>query len=655
MATTQVVMPDKGRRPKKRQRVVMIACLFLALLGIVIPIVGYPMFENRYHQDLALAQSGEQYLQTAVALLQTMLHDPFNTATIGTAQHDFSLASTNFTRLNGELSSIPDLLTSIPVYGTRLQAAKHLAPLALEVAQAGLAGCAIVSIIASGFHDPSNKAQGLTMQDIPALNQNIEHIKAILVQAVQQVNHLQPADLQIDPRLSKMVAEFHTYLPLIQQGLGQVEALLTVAPLILGITKPANYLVEILDSTELRPGGGFIGNYGIVTLAGGRLSSAHVIDTYLLDNHFELTHSVSLPSDYSWFSLLSQNWGLRDSNLDADFPTSARNGEMLYQLEGGTLPLAGVIAITPALIERILAITGPIAVPEYHETITAQNLVERIHYHQIIEDAKSGDVPSADGNSSVRKHFTALLGQYFVARLHSLAGSLLPGVLQAVIDSMYTKDIQIYLNAGAAEKVLQNYQLDDSIQSPVGDSIFVVDANIYATKANKYLLTTVEDQVTIDSTGTAIHHTLIKQTWTKAGLKSIDFYGPTRYKDYLRVYLPPNSTLLAQAGWEPKDTGIASGRKFWGGYSSIYYPQTGAITLTWIVAGAAQKDAHGWRYQYLIQHQAGSQQGMNVQITLASCAAITNKSAGIVMGNRQSVYLVQALTQDTKMSIDYTC
>jgi len=669
----------KRRRSKKLRYVLAGICLFLVALTIGLSAIGYPALNGRYHQDLALAHTGAQELQVATALLQTIQRDPFNTKAVADAQHNFTDALTIFTRLNADLSLVPDALTVVPNYGTPLSAAKHLVPLAMEVAQAGLAGCSIVSTMASSFHDPlssaliqpgnaasrlppvsraeRSKAQGLNMSDLALLDHNLQQIKLVLTQAVQQVNQLQPEDLQVDPRLGKLVTEFHTRLPLIQQGIDQAEAFFSVAPMILGVDQPAYYLVEILDSTELRPGGGFIGNFGIASFSGGRVASADVIDTYLLDYGFARTHKVSFPSDYSWFNLTRQ-WGLRDSNLNADFPASARNAEMLYQLEGGKHSLAGVIAITPALMESVLALTGPIAVPEYHETITAQNLIDRIHYHQLIEEAKGGDVPSADGYSSVRKHFTALLGEYFLARLHSLPGSMLPTLLQTLTDAVHTKDMQIYFNATAAEKTLQFYHIDGSIQSPAGDGVFVVDANITPNKADRYLVTTINDQVTIDNSGTATHHTLIKFTWTTPGLRAIDFYGSTRYSDYLRVYVPSNSVLLSQAGWLPNDAGIAFGRKFWGGYGHVNYPNTGTITLTWSVAGAAHKDAQGlkgWHYMYLIQHQAGAQQKMFLQVALAPCAAIVDKSTGVVAEGKHNAYLAQALTQDTGVSIDYTC
>src|SRR5262249_36995151 len=113
---------------------------------------------------------------------------------------------------------------------------------------------------------------------------------------------------------------------------------------LLGIRTPANYLIEVLDSSELRPGGGYIGNYGIATFSGGRLTAARITDTNLLDRPYNITgKAILFPSAYKWFDLAS-NWSFRDSNLDADFPTAARYAEQNYRLEGGKIPVQGVIA-----------------------------------------------------------------------------------------------------------------------------------------------------------------------------------------------------------------------------------------------------------------------------------------------------------------------
>ena len=348
------------------------------------------------------------------------------------------------------------------------------------------------------------------------------------------------------------------------------------------------------------------------------------------------------------------NWSLRDSNLDADFPTAAQYGEQNYLQEGGKGPVQGVIAITPALIEHALAITGPIAVPEYQETVTAQNIIARIHFHQLGGKAAgqgSSIISSPGGHSSTRKRFTELLAEHFLARVRQLPSSDLSKFLLLMVNSLRSKDIQIYLNSAIAENLLHRYHLDAAIQSPVGDGLFVVDANISANKANSFIVNTLNDQVTIDSQGNAIHLTTLQYAWTIAG----QIYGHALYRDYVHVYAPPGSILLAQEGWQPRGTSNAFNNEVWMGYFDLTYTHTRTITLVWKVPEAAKKDQSGWHYHDLIQRQAGTNWQLNLHIALPSCATLTNKWGGLISNNRQEVALTQSLTENLHVGADYAC
>ncbi|HYU74212.1 MAG TPA: DUF4012 domain-containing protein, partial [Ktedonobacteraceae bacterium] len=344
----------------------------------------------------------------------------------------------------------------------------------------------------------------------------------------------------------------------------------------------------------------------------------------------------------------------RDSNLDADFPTAARYGEQTYIKEGGSMPVQGVIAITPALIEHAMAITGPIAVPEYQETVTAQNLVARIHYHQLGGRAAgegSDLIPSPDGHSSLRKRFTELLAEHFLARVRQLPPADLSKLLQLIANGMRTKDVQLYFNSNIAENVLHRLQLDAAIQAPVGDSLFVVDANIAANKANSFITNTLDDQVTIDKEGNVMHRTTMRYAWTNAGRN----YGSSLYRDFVHVYVPPDSILLKQDGWQPRGTSNAFNREVWMGFFTLTYRQSRSITLVWKAPAETSKGQNGWQYQYLIQRQAGASWKLNFQVMLPACAAVTNTWGGMKSTNRQDERLTQTLDEDLNVGIDYAC
>ena len=123
----------------------------------------------------------------------------------------------------------------------------------------------------------------------------------------------------------------------------------------------------------------------------------------------------------------------------------------------------------------------------------------------------------------------------------------------------------------------------------------------------------------------------------------------------MRVYVPTNSSLSLQDGWQPYGTSEAFGREVWAGFFTLYYGQKRTITLIWTETGVASKDANGWHYQYEIQRQAGAQWTLNLRIILPPCAVIKNKWGGLVAGNRQVAMLTQSLNEDMGVGIDYTC
>jgi Protein of unknown function (DUF4012) len=648
----------KTHRPKKRN--ILIACLlFLFLIGSTSAVAGYQAYHT-YHTDLLLAQTEMQHLRTAITLLESLQAQPFAPQTVERAQQEFAGALSDAQAIEADLASYAGIAGLVPVYGPRLEAAIHLSALAVDVSKTGIAGCKLLEMVLTRLGSPLNASvstPGLSSADFITLSNQYRMMKTSLNATINEALLVQPGDVSFDAHLAKLLQEFQASIPTIRTALSEADGLLTALPTLLGIGTPSHYLLEILDSTELRPGGGFIGNYGIATLTGGRLTSAHITDVILLDVPFNLAgHTIPYPPAYSWFAhyLALHSWSLRDSNLDADFPTDARNGEVNFEREGGNVPLQGVIAITPFFIEHVLNVTGPISVPEYHETVTAQNLVSLIHFHQL-GGAAAGEgrslIPSPDGHSSQRKRFTELLGEHLLTRVQRLPSGSMAKFLQLTVGSLRTKDIQLYFNASNAENALHLLHLDGTIQSPLGDHLFLVDANIAPNKANNSIVNSVHDQVTIDEHGNAVHRTTITYAWTLAGQN----YGSNLYRDYVRLYVPPGSTLSQQDGWQPPDTSTAFGSQVWAGYFTLVYGQTRTITLVWTSYGVAKQDANGWHYHYLLQRQAGAQRTLDLQVMLPSCAVVANKSGGLVSRGKQEETLTQSLTQDLNVGVDYAC
>src|SRR5579859_3180397 len=173
---TRLIVQGKKHRLKKFY-ILTIIFLLLCLLGSGFAIVGYQTYDAKYHSYLTLAQTGTKHLQTAMTFMQTLPKKPLDAPTVNQARHEFSTASATFIQLANGLKSLPGISTSIPVYGTRLSAALHVLPLAVEVSQAGITSCDALLLIISRFHDPLSTGHGLTMADFTVIEKDFQQVK----------------------------------------------------------------------------------------------------------------------------------------------------------------------------------------------------------------------------------------------------------------------------------------------------------------------------------------------------------------------------------------------------------------------------------------------------------------------------------------------
>jgi hypothetical protein len=645
--------------PRWRGRPVALAVLAVVLFSAASGAISFALYGPMLLGDVKVAHAAVSHLTTAESLLKGLSANPFDAQRLSQARQEFAAANTEFTRVGVDLNKLPGVAQAVPIAGSDLTSARRLLPIAVEGTHAAVIACDALAPILAKLKSPfSTQGSGLTAADLSAANQQFAQVQTIFDTVLTQVASLTPDDLQLDPRLGPALTKFQQDLPGIRTGLQEVQTLLKAAPALLGVGTPANYLIEMMDSTELRPGGGFIGNYGILTLSGGRLSKMFVRDVDLLDRSpANINKYFAIPPQYSWFTA-SRSWGLRDSNLDADFPTAAQYGIQMYRGLGGTEPLQGVIALTPWLIENLMAVTGPVKMPEYNQTVTAQNLVDLIHYYQLGPGHASDLVPDPYGHSSERKRFTEILFEGFLIQVKSAAATNMAKIVHVLTDSLRSKDIQVYFTSKDAESVLQTNKAASAIQAPAsGDSLLVVDTNEGGSKANGFMSYKMTDQVTLDASGAATHQLTLTYNWPESAHTDAYAYanGNGYYQDYLRVYVPPKSVLQSQSGWDAAGTSQAFGREVFAGVLRMFYPSTHTIVLKWKVPGAAAKSGAGWRYDELLQHQAGITWPLVLHIALPACGTVSGTPTDLESSDHHSAFAQEPLAADYPMSLAYAC
>ena len=200
-----------------------------------------------------------------------------------------------------------------------------------------------------------------TSQDaVDRIDANLKRANAMLAKV--------PAGLfePIEDARVLMVDKVSEYGPLIE-AYAQNDELI---PAVLGWDAPKRYLVLAQNPAELRPTGGFIGTYGIITFDKGRITERRFEDVFKLDVDREYEY-VLPPEALDGHLLGGQSWQLADANWSPDFPISAATARALYTHESGDDRIDGVIGLTTHAIDTLLVATGPVRVPLYGVTVRA--------------------------------------------------------------------------------------------------------------------------------------------------------------------------------------------------------------------------------------------------------------------------------------------
>lgn len=300
------------------------------------------------------------------------------------------------------------------------------------------------------------------------------------------------------------------------------------------------YILIFQNNSEARATGGFIGTYGILNFENGRMKISRIESIYALDG--QLRERIAAPG-----ALQRQEtplWGMRDSNWFADFPSSSRKIISFFEKESGLLA-DGVISFTPDVFEKLLEITGPVAMPEYGETLAAQNFREVAQYKTSLDYDRQLNQP---------KRFLADFAPRFLARLQSLDENQGRQVITVLLDLVSQKQILMDSLDPTLEHDIKAFGLAGEIKHTDGDYLAIIHSNVGGGKTDQDIEQTVQKQVRVSEAGQVRVDLAIIRSHHGFGEK----FFPKNL-DYLRVFVPAGSKLLAAAGFDDHELLLSRG------------------------------------------------------------------------------------------------
>ena len=547
-----------SRRKKRRFRSFVATSILASLMFVIFLPLGTGLAAySTYNSIRNIALDGVNHLLTVKNLLPISKSDPtaaLNAQKLQQAQTEFSSAESDFVQLQ-QLANRPDVQAAIqqfaPQYSSKLDMAQRLVQVGIDVSRMGkevmdvaLFGANIIhsSPLANGSTKPL-----ITSTDISNVEGAMIHAQYYINDIQMQMSQVSIKDLPVSNTQKTQLSSVMALMPKAQGLIAQGQSLIGIVAWLLGVDNARHFLVQTMDRGELRPGGGFTGMYGLLTIQNGRMAPFTLQDVTELDyagNGMELGRQAP-PQYSSWMKF--GYFGLRDANLSGDFPTTAKLAMQVFQEEGGG-PVDGNIALTPTVIAHVLNVIGPIKVPQYNETITAQNLEDKLHYYQQDFGAiRLQRQITGTNNAATRKAFTSLLGHLLLDKIRHEPVNMLVKIMQNAAKDIQSRDLEIYFTNPLAEGWMIQHGYSGAMDTfSKQDGFMVVQSNISISKASQYVHTTEQDTISFDAQGGAYHNLTITLDYKQTG----PVYGYDTYADYIRVYAPANAQLQDGNGFD---------------------------------------------------------------------------------------------------------
>jgi hypothetical protein len=443
------------------------------------------------------------------------------------AQKHFQEALQNFGKIQSDLETNGVLLNGILKVLPQRQDADKLTESAKLATEAG----ASIAKLYDQF-----KILKFTPQGITGAGNNGENLTVVLNEfrtASDKISRVSNLLETVDPAL--IPEDKRDIFLQVQSQLGTIRSNLAIATELADLFGDVflgqkDVLIMFENNNELRPTGGFLGTFGAMKINNGAIEKLHISSIYDLDG--QLKDIINPPRP---LYAVNDRWFLRDSNWFADFPVTARKISSFYTKEGGSTPDI-VIALTPTIVTDLLAITGPITVPNYNVTLNSQNFIEMTQLETSVNYDKSLNKP---------KQFLADFFPLFLQKLSTLKGGQSLAVLGAFQRNLQAKEIMLYAKNDDLQSKFKKFHWAGEIVATDRDYLSIISANLGGTKTDLGIKQNAALTSRIDPNGDIVN------TLTLTRRNPFPRKEGFTNKSFVRIMVPEGSTLISVTGFSP--------------------------------------------------------------------------------------------------------
>jgi hypothetical protein len=311
-------------------------------------------------------------------------------------------------------------------------------------------------------------------------------------------------------------------------GLDEFDRLVPVLTDVLGGNGSRTYLVEQVNPSELRAGGGFIGTYSLLQADHGSLKVLQSGDAYdLADPRPKPGQAGFIPQPGPYREIIPDtSWSFVDTNEFPDFASNAKAAESFVQPRIGKID--GVISIDYFTVAKVIELTGPLAVPGYGAAFDSGSFVARVMGLELAGDPAHKSV------------LTAMAGP-LMSRITSLSPEQWPALITALSGLAVDRNLQAYFNDARNEDEIDRVGWSGRVNAAgVADFMMEVESNYGGGKANYFLQR--HYTMVLTRNGNVLHHKVTIDYTNNMPFYTRDFVN---YRATLRLYVRPDATFTS--------------------------------------------------------------------------------------------------------------
>lgn len=297
-----------------------------------------------------------------------------------------------------------------------------------------------------------------------------------------------------------------------------------ISPSLFGLDKPKTYLLLIQNNADLRPGGGAIEAYAVITVDKGKVGKMHFQN--ISDADSQLKGHVEPPFALRRY-MAKQHWYLQDSNFSADNLKNAQTEAFFIQQELG-IKVDGVIAMDMDFIKTLLKSVGGVHSKETNQTITADTI------GTLLQSKTSSTSATTQEGEFLPHILTALQNEIQSGKV------TYPTLGKFILDAFTQKHLMVAFPDVALQQLFTINNMSAALWDPrktdlntVNDFTGISEANIGQNQANAFVKRSITQDMLLSAAGTI------------SGALTIHYEntGEDAYKNYLRVLLPAGAQI----------------------------------------------------------------------------------------------------------------